>query len=215
MTDKNSESSSSLTGYDINKLARNYDAGTSPAKAVLMILATYANATTFELWPAKKTVINQANLSEGAGGRAFKKLITDGVLVDTGRRIGERGRVVVYRLNVAQLAQKPITSIPVRNNVKSDGSNTVQYDGSNTVQSDGRTTRGTTNVTSTKKNCAPDDAQLSCEELQVAQVCCQHNKPRTRPKPPIHAVLKGDDVDQPRERLRHIFEQKRQACGIG
>ena len=312
-----------LTGYDIQKLARNYDAGASPAKAVLMVLATYANSTTFELWPAKKTVIAQANLSEKAGGRAYKKLIADKVLLDTGRRTGERGRIIVYRINVAQLAKSPIQDVTVVRNTSQytgsntgqyTGSNTGQYTGSNTGQYAGRTTKGTAKGTTTKKNCAfddaqnvneghhdpgdmpfpksgecnhrnaqkisnqyaqntnkqtastavkpfpeigkcknqnremqlpesgnantnigtplpsnntsnntpekncaPDYAQFSYDDSPPAQVTREYEPASKRPRPPIHSIPRtaGSDDNQAREKLRHLFEQKRQACGLG
>ncbi|MTI12564.1 hypothetical protein [Sansalvadorimonas verongulae] len=109
-----------LTGFDIIRLARGFDAGTSPAKSVLMILSTFANVKTFELWPSKATVQKLSHLSEAACSRAFKQLIADRAIVDTGRRVGDRGRVTVYRLNVEKLAGNQLT---VGNPPRSEGIN--------------------------------------------------------------------------------------------
>lgn len=71
----------------------------SSAKFVLVVLANCSNGETFESFPSVKHISDATAQDRKTVLSNLKKLIESGHISDTGKRVGQTGQVIVYKLN--------------------------------------------------------------------------------------------------------------------
>jgi pyocin large subunit-like protein len=91
--------------FDAIRWALRQEPGKSPTKFVLVAMAEFVNAESAEwvCWPSYRAIASVTLQDTKTVEAAVYRLKQLGLIVDTGQRKGETGKVIVYRLNDPKL----------------------------------------------------------------------------------------------------------------
>ena len=95
-------SESRFSGTEYSKAVQ-ASALSGPARAALMSMLTFSNNSTGELWAGTASIAKRANMARSTLMAALPEV--DGWWVDTGRRAGRTGKVLVRKLTVPKLSE--------------------------------------------------------------------------------------------------------------
>jgi hypothetical protein len=109
----------------------------APSKLVLLSLADRADEVNREAFPSIDRLVADTGLNAKTITLAIKTLTELGLIVDTGKRVGNTQRVRIFKLNVAETTPKP-ESFQKRNHSKNGGLNTTKNGGLNTTKNGGQ-----------------------------------------------------------------------------
>ena len=83
--------------------------GSATRKQVITFLADKASDDGSGIWCSKGTVAQSTELSKSTVKRVFLQFLSEGIIVETGRRNNSHGFTVEYCINLDKVAELPLT----------------------------------------------------------------------------------------------------------
>lgn len=86
--------------------------GSAARKQIIMFLADKASDDGSGIWCSKKTIQRHTELGESTVKRTINDFLTEGILVETGRRPCKNGYTVIYRIEMVKVLELESTEEP-------------------------------------------------------------------------------------------------------
>ncbi len=95
--------------FHVASICTSHKFGSATRKQVITFLADKASDDGSGIWCSKGTVAQSTELSKSTVKRVFLQFLSEGIIVETGRRNNSHGFTVEYCINLDKVAELPLT----------------------------------------------------------------------------------------------------------